>query len=635
MEYQVSARKYRPATFEDVVGQGHVVQTLVNAITAKRIAHAFLFSGTRGVGKTTVARILAKALNCEHGSSGTPCNRCPSCVEIMQGTSIDVIEIDGASNTSVDDVREVRENVKFAPFRGRYRVYIIDEVHMLSNSAFNALLKTLEEPPAHVVFVFATTEMHKIPPTILSRCQHHNFRRIPRSEIIQRLHHVAEQEGVTVEDRSLVALARASGGSLRDALSLLDQAVAFSGKVVGHTDLETLLGSVPLEHVQAMISAVVTQDSPAGIRVIADLLEQGHDLRAFCSEVVEHVRNLLVAAVVPSRRDLRGLIEVSEDELGAIACTAKGFTPEQLQELFRIFSQAEDGLRVSATPRFLLEVAAVRATRLLSRESVGSESSTKPAPRLESPQVAGVAVQDQSRSPVSSHSQAQASEGAQGPQGSLGKPPVPVPPGPGAPSSPVQAEPAMPVMATHAVRGTPSLEMTASTGTAEAVGHQEVTSSTAPSTEAGESVQVEQQHPPVDLKWEHVQEQIAVAHPNIGPFLDRGTLVNVEEGQVTIGYSKVDSVARAVVEKADHLRILADLCQKMTGRPFRVHVVELAGDPPVGRPRARTRADRVHPEKLALLERTRSHPVVKQVLDIFGGEVVEVRQGSRQREGPE
>ena len=226
MDYQVSARKYRPGTFDDVIGQPHVVQTLVNSIATKRIAQAYLFSGTRGVGKTTVARILAKALNCEQGTTGTPCGTCSNCLEIAQGTSVDVMEIDGASNTSVDDVREIRENVKFAAFRGKYRVYIIDEVHMLSNSAFNALLKTLEEPPPHVVFIFATTEIHKIPVTILSRCQHYNFRRIARTEIVERLRHVVDQDKIMIEERSLMALARASEGSMRDGLSLLDQAVA-------------------------------------------------------------------------------------------------------------------------------------------------------------------------------------------------------------------------------------------------------------------------------------------------------------------------------------------------------------------------------------------------------------------------
>src|SRR5919206_5242268 len=212
MEYQVSARKYRPATFQDVIGQPHVVQTLVNSITSKRIAHAFLFSGTRGVGKTTVARILAKALNCEQGPTGTPCGRCANCLEIAQGTSTDVIEIDGASNTGVDDVREIRENVKFTPFRGSYRVYIIDEVHMLSNSAFNALLKTLEEPPAHVVFIFATTEVQKIPITILSRCQRFDFAGIGTVQIKDRLREIVQNEGMQADDEALDMIARRAGG---------------------------------------------------------------------------------------------------------------------------------------------------------------------------------------------------------------------------------------------------------------------------------------------------------------------------------------------------------------------------------------------------------------------------------------
>src|SRR3954469_21154394 len=222
MDYQVSARKYRPGTFDDVIGQPHVVQTLVNSITTKRIAQAYLFSGTRGVGKTTVARILAKALNCEQGPTGTPCGTCSNCLEIAQATSVDVMEIDGASNTSVDDVREIRENVKFAAFRGKYRVYIIDEVHMLSNSAFNALLKTLEEPPPHVVFIFATTEIHKIPATILSRCQRFDFKLISTIRLTEHLTGVLAAEKIGADVDAVRVIARQAAGSVRDALSLLD-----------------------------------------------------------------------------------------------------------------------------------------------------------------------------------------------------------------------------------------------------------------------------------------------------------------------------------------------------------------------------------------------------------------------------
>jgi len=385
LDYQVSARKYRPGTFDDVIGQPHVVQTLMNAVSTKRIAHAYLFSGTRGVGKTTVARILAKALNCEQGPTGRPCNVCANCQEIAQGNAVDVVEIDGASNTSVDDVREIRENIKFTPFRGHYRVYIIDEVHMLSNSAFNALLKTLEEPPAHVVFIFATTEIHKIPATILSRCQHYNFRRIARTEIVERLRHVASQDHLVMEERSFLALARASEGSMRDALSLLDQVVAFGGGTISHPDLEALLGAVPQELVQGLIQAVMAQNSPAALTVLANVTDQGHDVRAFCAEIVEHIRNLLVAAVVPPAA-LRALIESSEEDLAQLATDATTLTPEQLQELLGIFTEAEDSLRFSAHPRFVMETAAIRATRLVRQQESSPARPLQPASAPSNPQ---------------------------------------------------------------------------------------------------------------------------------------------------------------------------------------------------------------------------------------------------------
>ena len=519
MDYQVSARKYRPGTFDDVIGQPHIVQTLLNAVSTKRIAHAYLFSGTRGVGKTTVARILAKALNCEQGPTGHPCNSCPNCQEIMQGSSVDVVEIDGASNTSVDDVREIRENVKFTPFRGQYRVYIIDEVHMLSNSAFNALLKTLEEPPAHVVFIFATTEIHKIPATILSRCQHYNFRRIAQAEIIERLRHVAAQEQLALEERSLVALARASEGSLRDALSLLDQVVAFGGKTIGHHDLEILLGAVPHELIQHIVSAVIAQDSPAALTVIASLLDQGHDLRAFCSDVVEQFRHLLVASVVPATAELRSLIEASEEDVTQLAATAKTLAPEQLQELLTIFTQAEDLLRLSAHPRFVIEAAAIRATRLLRRTENGT---TRP-------------VQTPS-SPVNQKLQAQS--GASDPQ--LGTQRTVLPRNPLAPSA--QAVPAAPKPAPSSPQ-TSSGEGKASTPLPDPSPAIENTPS-APTLSAS--------HPADEharLDWEAIQEDVAASLPNIAPFLEAGRFLGMAGDLVTIGFAKQTTLARTRLEK--------------------------------------------------------------------------------------
>jgi DNA polymerase III subunit gamma/tau len=588
MDYQVSARKYRPAAFRDVIGQPHVVQTISNAIASKRIAHAFLFSGTRGVGKTTMARILAKALNCEQGPTATPCDTCVNCREITQGNSVDVIEIDGASNTGVDDVREIRENVKFTPFHGHYRIYIIDEVHMLSTSAFNALLKTLEEPPAHVVFIFATTEIHKIPATILSRCQHYNFRRIPHAEIVQRLRFVVQQDGLTMEDRSLSSIARTSDGSMRDALSILDQVVAFAGKTVKHGDLETLLGTIPQEHVRAMIAAIIAKDGPAAVGVIAQLLDQGHDFRAYCADLVEYARHMLVAIVVPAAQDLRSLIEAPEEDVRQIVADAKAFTVEQAHELFRILSQAEDALRLSAHPRFVLESAAIRATRLL---VPGASAPAAPA-------MAGPAPPRQATAPAT-------------------------PAAPGRPTSGYSpAAPAKPAQTRPAPSPTPPPPPTASPKPAPPK----------PPAQPADTKPLQAAPPPLQLNWDQVVEHVSGRHPNIGVFLEMGSLLGIEGNQLMIGYPSNASVARGMMEKPDNQRLLADLCTELAGRPVRLKIVELADGQTAASSPAQSRAAKARSQKDALLEQTRAHPLVKQARDVFGSDLVDVRQAAPSKE---
>ena len=606
MDYQVSARKYRPGTFDDVIGQPHVVQTLVNSITTKRIAQAYLFSGTRGVGKTTVARILAKALNCERGQTGTPCGTCSNCLEIAQGTSVDVMEIDGASNTSVDDVREIRENVKFAAFRGKYRVYIIDEVHMLSNSAFNALLKTLEEPPPHVVFIFATTEIHKIPATILSRCQHYNFRRIPRTEIVERLRHVVNQDQIVIEERSLMALARASEGSMRDGLSLLDQAVAFGGKTIVHADLEALLGAVPQELVRAMIQAITAQESAAALRVLAQLLDQGHDLRAYCAEVVEYLRNMLVVSVVTSPQEWHGLIEASAEDLAQMATDARSFSPEPLQELFAIFTQAEDSLRLSAHPRFVLETAAVRATRLLRRADGKSPQAVQPAQTTRTPQPAPVRTGKPARSADPTPSLP--------PQTPQSTAPAPIAPMPSSPS--VAGHTAPP-------RGlSPNSPNVRPAGT---VGEVKASMPMAsPPTDAGRLA--------VTLNWEQVQEEVANASSRIAAFLERGRFVGVDGHVVTIGFAKQEMAARGMIENPDNMAVLTSICERLSGQTVRLRIVELTESDPPGPTMAQLRAAKEKEQRLVLFEQARAHPVVKQALEMFGAELAEVRPVSNQKE---
>ena len=287
MSYLVLARKWRPQTFSDLIGQEHVSQTLKNAIEGGRVAHAFLFTGARGVGKTSSARILAKALNCDHGPAAEPCNACAACSEITAGNSVDVFEIDGASNTGVDDIRELRDNIKYLPSRSRYKIFIIDEVHMLSTNAFNALLKTLEEPPPHVKFIFATTEPHKVPITILSRCQRFDFKRIPLPMIISRLRFIVESERIAISDESLIVIGRKGDGSMRDSLSTLDQVLAFCGDTVADEDVVTLLGVVDRRLLQDTCDAVCARDTAAVLDIVKKVDAFGSNMRHFCHELIE------------------------------------------------------------------------------------------------------------------------------------------------------------------------------------------------------------------------------------------------------------------------------------------------------------------------------------------------------------
>jgi DNA polymerase-3 subunit gamma/tau len=357
MSYLVFARKWRPQTFEEVIGQRAVTQTLINALSANRIAHAYLFSGPRGVGKTTTARILAKALNCEAGISKDPCNICPSCLDITQGRHLDVIEVDGASNRGIDEVRELRENVRFSPYKGRYKVIVIDEVHMLTEPAFNALLKTLEEPPSRVVFVLATTEPHKIPLTILSRCQRFEFRRIGTAEIVQRLQGMAQEEGVEIDAESLQLIARSAEGSLRDAQSLLDQVVSYSGSRVKAEDVATILGVVDRQKVEEGAGQILDGDGGALLQLVEDLCLAGHDLRLFCVGLLELMRDLMVIQVTSSPESLWGGGAGISDSLKERA--ARLSFPE-LDRHLQILIQAEVEMRRSPYPRFILEMALLR-----------------------------------------------------------------------------------------------------------------------------------------------------------------------------------------------------------------------------------------------------------------------------------
>jgi DNA polymerase-3 subunit gamma/tau len=360
MSYQVTARKWRPLVFEDVVGQSHVTNTLRNAITSKRLAHAYLFSGARGTGKTTTARILAKAINCSSPKDTNPDNECEICKEITAGRSLDVIEIDGASNRGVEEIRNLRESVRYTPTRGKYKVYIIDEVHMLTKEAFNALLKTLEEPPEHVIFIFATTEVHKIPMTILSRCQRFDFRRISIEEITGNLRAIAKEEKVTIDEEALMIVAKKADGALRDAQSIFDQVRAFCGSEITSSDVLKVLNAVDQELYFRVTDLIKTQDVKGGLELVEEVVKSGYDLREFLGGLSEHLRNLLVVVTTEATE----LVEASELYRKRYQEEAKRFRQNDILRLIKLVNDLEQSIRWSPQPRFKLEAGLLQMIKL-------------------------------------------------------------------------------------------------------------------------------------------------------------------------------------------------------------------------------------------------------------------------------
>jgi DNA polymerase-3 subunit gamma/tau len=352
MSYLVLARKWRPQVFEDLIGQEPLVRILTNSITKNKLAHAYVFSGPRGIGKTSTARILSKALNCSEGPTPTPCGRCDSCKSVAEGSSVDVIEIDGASNNSVDNIRDLRERVKYAPSSGRYKVYIIDEAHMLSTSAFNALLKTLEEPPPHVLFVLATTEARKIPATVLSRCQHLPFRRVSTKNIKERLKTITSAEGISASDGALALMARAADGSIRDSLTILDQVSSFSSDI-SEEEIRDMIEIADFKSLASVAGAVISGERPMILDAVAGLVEFGTDMRSFTKDLIRFFRDLLVMRIV---KQPEGLIDASAEEIDALKGLASQVSEEHLALILSELVKAEADVKSSFSPRVSLEM---------------------------------------------------------------------------------------------------------------------------------------------------------------------------------------------------------------------------------------------------------------------------------------
>jgi DNA polymerase-3 subunit gamma/tau len=552
MSYLALARKWRPRTFDEVVGQPTVTRTLKNALATGRIGHAFLFAGARGVGKTTTARILAKALNCSRGEGPTaePCGECPSCTEIAAGSSLDVQEIDGATNNSVDQVRELRESARYNPARDRFKVWIIDEVHMLSTGAFNALLKTLEEPPPRVKFIFATTEYHKIPDTILSRCQQHEFRLIPARELVAHLRQVADGEKITVSDETLARIARAAEGSARDALSLFDQVLAFSGSEVRDEDVSALLGLIDRELLFRASRAVADADSRGVIELAESLAEYGADYRNFNRELLLHFRDLLLARL--SRGEGAGLLaHALPEERERLATLAGAFSEEDLLRAIDVLTKAETDLRWAQDPRVTLELALLKLVQmrrlmpfaeLVARvERMGSGL---PAPASSAPTRAAPAPP---------------------------RPPAPAP----AVAAPAPARPPAPARGAE-----PPRDFTAAASDPEVL----------------------------------LAGMLARARPTLAQPL-RGARVR-PEGETIVLEVPADLAAYAGLHESEY----RDLAKEAAGRAVKIRIE--AGAPPA--------EDAAEAGRRALVDEAMKEPAVREVVDLFGGKVVQVRPGKAQ-----
>ena len=400
VSYQVFARKYRPQTFDDLVGQGHVSTTLKNAVEQNRLAHAYLFVGPRGVGKTSTARILAKSLNCEKGPTVTPCGVCDNCREIAAGNSLDVIEIDGASNNSVEDVRQLRDNVRYAPAKGRYKIYLIDEVHMLSSAAFNALLKTLEEPPAHVKFIFATTEPQKVLATILSRCQRFDLHRIPANLIAQHLQYIAGKEKITLESAAANAIARGAEGGLRDAESMLDQLVAFCGEKIAESDVLNVFGFTSQQTVAELTDKILRGGTADAVQLLHNQCESGKDMMKLMSDLIAYLRDLLVFKVKPDALT----DEVDPNVQNSLASQAELIETDRLLELIDGFAEAEGRMKWAPNKKLHFEVALIKAIQTLSQVTLNEVIENLNALRNGKPLAAGNATPPRAKSSEASDS---------------------------------------------------------------------------------------------------------------------------------------------------------------------------------------------------------------------------------------
>jgi len=578
MAYQVIARKWRPQTFDEVTGQEPITRTLRNAIEHQRLHHAYLFSGARGVGKTTSARLLAKALNCHKAKepTPTPCrsddpDQCPSCREITESRSIDVQEIDAASNTGVDNVRDaIIASVGIAPARDRYKVFIIDEVHMLSGAAFNALLKTLEEPPPRVVFIMATTERHKVPETILSRCQQFEFRTIATTKILERLKLIAKSEQITIPDDALREIARTGEGSMRDAQSALDQVISFAGDKIKKEDVEMALGVAGADILKRIIDSIADNRPAEAIAAVDDIVMRGHDLRNFCRDLLAHFRDLLVTKVSGNEE----LLEAAVCEPAELKRQAALFSESDLVRFFHSLAETETKLRAATQPRYQLEIGIVKLMELRGVESINEILQRLSALETSEP-----------------------SSTTRTPSGSSGSP------GKITPERPTSRSAGSSFTAAAAV--SPALEKPV----------EEKLEAAAP---AAELSTIER----VKSVLERQRKMLLI------PALEAAQAIVFEESEMCIEFAPDARHFRDTLSKADNNKFVRDACHEVTGKEMGVRIV--VKDPSAdGEPLSRKDEERL--EKQRLREMAESNPAVQTMLKTFRGEIVDVRRVDGER----
>ena len=559
--YQVFARKYRPKVFDDVLGQDHVIQTLKNAILQQRLAHAYLFVGPRGTGKTSTARILAKAVNCIHGPTINPCGVCDSCIEISQGISLDVLEIDGASNNSVDQVRELRDNVRFAP-RGKYKIYIIDEVHMLTQQAFNALLKTLEEPPAHVIFVFATTEPHKVLPTILSRCQRFDLRRIPPLIIARHLEFIAGNEGVSLDRDAAAAIAVAAEGGLRDAESMLDQLVAFCGDSIGESQVLEVFG-LTAEHVVADLTRSILEQNGAGtLAIVHQQAEAGKDLTKLLGDLLAFFRNLLIFKVDPQslREEISDHARTTLEELAPVVDTRK------VLRLIEATSDVEATIKWAANKKLHLEIALIRAIQTLSEVSLNNVIDA-----LESLRDGSAASQAQ----------------------------------------PIQRAAEKPVTkAPQKLRAAAERAVTETSGDAKTAENAGAPEAAAQINEAKSDLSE-----PGEPAWARILNTIRDRRPLIVSWLEQATPFFLERGRLKLAFAEDQQLAVESLSRPNNRRLLEEVTEEIVGDTWKLEF-ELRADLPVPSKPATGAQKPADP-----MDEFRNDPMIQKALELFKAEI--------------